>query len=82
MSGEDLRKIREQLGLSQYQLSRRCGVSRNRLSLAECEYSRLSSVEIQRILRAVTEHRAQVVESLAAIRGLSADENGIRTASY
>lgn len=80
MSGADLKTIRERLGLSQYELSQLCGVSRNRLSLAECEYSRLSSGEIQRILRAITEHRARVVESLAAIREFSAVEVEAQTA--
>ena len=47
---KDLREMRELAGITQFSLSRRSGVSRMRLSLAECGEADLSDTEKQKII--------------------------------
>jgi transcriptional regulator with XRE-family HTH domain len=46
---KDLREMRELAGITQFSLSRRSGVSRMRLSLAECGEADLSDTEKEKI---------------------------------
>jgi transcriptional regulator with XRE-family HTH domain len=46
---KDLREMRELAGITQFCLSRRSGVSRTRLSLAECGETELSGNEKEKI---------------------------------
>jgi len=46
---ENLRDMRELAGITQFSLSRRTGVSRMRLSLAECGEAELSETEKEKI---------------------------------
>jgi transcriptional regulator with XRE-family HTH domain len=46
---KDLREMRELAGITQFSLSRRSGVSRMRLSLAECGEAELTETEKEKI---------------------------------
>jgi len=46
---KDLREMRELAGITQFSLSRRSGVSRTRLSLAECGEVELNETEKRKI---------------------------------
>jgi transcriptional regulator with XRE-family HTH domain len=48
---KDLRAMRELAGITQFSLSRRSGVSRMRLSLAECGETELSAEEREKITK-------------------------------
>lgn len=52
MTGEFIKKERKRLGWSQIRLSRETGVSRFRLSMAECRYLELTSSEEIKIKQA------------------------------
>ena len=57
----DLRELRRMADLTQFQLAQRCGVSRMRLSLAECGQLELNTSEdrvVRKTLMGVIEHRA------------------------
>jgi transcriptional regulator with XRE-family HTH domain len=58
----DLKKLRRMADLTQFQLAQRCGVSRMRLSLAECGQLQLRPDED----RAVRNVLLRVIESRAA----------------
>lgn len=57
----DLKELRRMADLTQFQLAQRCGVSRMRLSLAECGQLQLNAIEdsaVRKTLLRVIEHRA------------------------
>jgi transcriptional regulator with XRE-family HTH domain len=58
----DLKQLRGMADLTQFELAQRCGVSRMRLSLAECGQLQLRPDED----RAVRESLLEVIESRAA----------------
>lgn len=75
----DMRKTREMAGLSQFTVAQRSGISRMRLSLAECGEIQLRQVElesIRKVLRAEIERRAaklQTALSVMTAPGISAE---------
>jgi len=69
--GMDLRQLRKMAGLTQWELAQRCGVSRMRLSLAECGQVELSAEEeadVRGVLLEVIKARA------AQLRGVLSDK--------
>ncbi len=61
MQGTELKEARELAGLTQIQLSNQSGVSRMKLSLAECDQVELTSEEgasVRRVLEASIRERA------------------------
>lgn len=57
----DLKELRRMADLTQFELAQRCGVSRMRLSLAECGQIELNANEdsaVRKTLLGVIEHRA------------------------
>jgi transcriptional regulator with XRE-family HTH domain len=57
----DIKELRRMADLTQFQLAQRCGVSRMRLSLAECGHLELNAHEnsaVRKTLLGVIEHRA------------------------
>ncbi len=57
---KNLKELRKMASLTQFELAQRCGISRMRLSLAECEQIHLCPDElanVQRILLAAIENR-------------------------
>jgi transcriptional regulator with XRE-family HTH domain len=69
---KDLREMRQLAGITQFALSQRSGVSRMRLSLAECGEAELDGEELARIrtvlLGAVAARVLQLQAVLAAAR--------------
>ena len=58
--GKELKQLREVAGVSQHELSKRCGIPRNRLSLFECGYCEMRDDDYdkaERALRRVIEER-------------------------
>jgi transcriptional regulator with XRE-family HTH domain len=74
----NLKSMREMAGLTQISLSRRSGVTRTRLSLAECNEAQLDETEkaaVRRVLLAALESRAlQVQLALVSARSESSAE--------
>ncbi len=78
----DLKKLRRMAELTQFQLAQRCGVSRMRLSLAECEQLQLRPDEdraVRTVLLGVIESRAAQLKGVlsgreAAPKELAASE--------
>jgi transcriptional regulator with XRE-family HTH domain len=65
----DLKSMRELAGMTQFSISRRSGVSRMRLSLAECGEVELDAEEeaaVRRILLAAIEARALQLQMVLA----------------
>jgi len=57
----DLKELRRMADLTQFELAQRCGVSRMRLSLAECGQIELNANEdsaVRKTLMGVIEHRS------------------------
>lgn len=68
----DLHSVRRAAGLSQSALAAQTGISRPRLSAAECGYLELSEEEIARILTAIAaepERRAARIREVLAGNG-------------
>ena len=53
MSETNLKKFREKQGLSQWALALKSQVSRNRISLHECDYMKLSDADKLKIVKAL-----------------------------
>jgi len=51
----NIKKLRKMAVLTQFQLAKKCGVSRMRLSLAECEQIQLTEDELTAIRRTLLE---------------------------
>jgi transcriptional regulator with XRE-family HTH domain len=67
----DLKELRRMADLTQFQLAQRCGVSRMRLSLAECEQLQLRADEesaVRKALLGVIEHRAAQLNGVLSHR--------------
>ena len=67
MQGTELKEARELAGLTQIQLSNQSGVSRMKLSLAECDQTELTSEEgasIRRSLETSIRERAARMEKV------------------
>jgi transcriptional regulator with XRE-family HTH domain len=70
----DLKELRKMAGLTQWELAQRCGVSRMRLSLAECEQVELrpeETIATRKILLERIESRA------AQLKGVLSDKAAI-----
>jgi transcriptional regulator with XRE-family HTH domain len=72
----DLKELRRMADLTQFQLAQRCGVSRMRLSLAECGQLELNANEeraVRKTLMGVIEHRSDQLKGvLGALSGKEA----------
>ena len=67
-----MKKLRKMAGLTQFQLAQRCGISRMRLSLAECEQVELTSEELAAIrncLFVAIENRAVQIRQMLSSAG-------------
>ncbi len=67
MQGTELKEARELAGLTQIQLSNQSGVSRMKLSLAECDQVELTSEEgaaVRRVLEASIRERAARMKTI------------------
>ncbi len=67
MQGIELKEARELAGLTQIQLSNRSGVSRMKLSLADCEQVNLTSEEstpVRRVLEASIRERSARMQQI------------------
>jgi transcriptional regulator with XRE-family HTH domain len=65
----ELKELRKMADLTQFQLAQRCGVSRMRLSLAECGQLDLDPREdaaVRKVLREAIEHRAAQIRCALA----------------
>lgn len=70
----EIKELRRMADLTQFQLAQRCGVSRMRLSLAECGQLELNTNEdraVRKTLLRVIEHRA------AQLRGVLSGKEAV-----
>jgi transcriptional regulator with XRE-family HTH domain len=70
--GKQLRGLRVLAGLSQYELSKLCCVSRNRLSLFECGYCEMGDEDYKRaekILQQLIAEKHKDLESILSLGG-------------
>ena len=67
----DLKELRRMADLTQFELAQRCGVSRMRLSLAECGQLQLRQDEasaVRKVLLGVIESRAAQIKRVLSTR--------------
>lgn len=67
LAGSELRRLRQLVGRSQFELAKESGIDRTRISLAENNHVELSADEGKRIARAVLSAMKQKMAELEAI---------------
>lgn len=74
MTHAELRNLRIEAGIPQFDLSKRSGVERSRLSLYECGHVSLPDAEVQALERAlpelIEERADRLLEVLSSMGGL------------
>jgi len=69
----DVKELRKMAGLTQWELAQKCGVSRMKLSLAECGQAELSTDDlaaVNKILREMIANRATKLHGLLSRRAV------------